>query len=327
MTSKLPRVEPARCRGRFSDDLWTDNRWVAERKLDGGRYTLYLDYDDKAYFYSRRDFPRIEKAANVPHVTAYPGLWLPANSTEGDVAHLRLRGTILDGEVKLEGSKHLGDTTGVMNMTSENAVETQRLSGRLTYTLFDVVYLLGVDFRGFKYSHRRAQLKVIVDMLQNPYIKLIDAWDYSSLVEPFDKSEVFERVVAEGGEGVVLKHVDSTYGQEWTKRKKVSDVSVFISDFQRGQGKYADTLGAFILSVFHRGEPYEIGKASGMTDEVRDEVWAHRGRYMHKVVDVRAQELSKHMRLREPRFLRFRDDLSIQDCTLDEVVRVMTPGP
>src|SRR5690348_10253063 len=111
----LPRFPPPRCEGKFDDFMWSDPEWIAEEKLDGARYMLYMDYDQRCYLYSRRDFPRIEKAANVPQITLrHPScLWK---------SYAGFEGTVLDGEIRLPGGKFLSDTTGILNMLPENAL-------------------------------------------------------------------------------------------------------------------------------------------------------------------------------------------------------------
>lgn len=323
---ELPRVKPPRCEGKFNDAMWADPNWIAEEKLDGSRYVLHIDYDGLCRLYSRRDFPRIEKAANVPHITGRR----PELTALGTVMDPRLlrpypgfEGTVLDGEIKLPGSTFLSETTGIMNMLPANAIAEQGRVGLLHFTVFDMPFMRGIDMRPYKYRDRRVQLIGLLRMINNPHISVVSAWQA-------DKRAFYDQVLSRGGEGIVLKHINSCYGENWVKRKKYTDVSVFVTDFQRGRpskvvgtavGKYEHTLGALIVSVYDGDRLYEMGRCSGMDDATRDAVWANRDAYMFKVCDVRAQEVSPHGRLREPRFLRWRDDLDIRECTLDNVKR------
>jgi ATP-dependent DNA ligase len=63
----------------------------------------------------------------------------------------------------------------------------------------------------------------------------------------------------------------------------------------------------------------EVGFASGMTDAERDDIWKHRDEYLGRVVDISAQEVTKDGRLRHPRFLRFRDDVSPETLTMEKL--------
>src|SRR5882724_10713159 len=113
MPMSVPRIPPSRCTGTYREEYNDSPDWVAEPKLDGGRYMLYLD-EDGVHLYSRRDFPRIDKAANVPHF-----------------AHLYmdLAGTVLDGEVLMPNATKLGDTTGIMNSLPAKAIARQEVEG------------------------------------------------------------------------------------------------------------------------------------------------------------------------------------------------------
>lgn len=304
-SNQLVRIPPARCTGKFSEDLLDNPDWVAELKVDGARYQMYVEPEGIS-LYSRRDFPRIDKAANVPHITKRcPDLMYCA----------------LDGEVVDVDGKNLQDTTRVMNMLPANAISFQA-SGRrwLSYLVFDLLYLRGQDMTVYKYRDRRIQLKRLLDGVDNPFIKLMPM-NYK------DKRNFLSEVMKSGGEGIILKHVDSKYGEGWVKRKKYVDVTVIVTDFQEGRqgktGRLVGTLGAIIVSAFHNGELIEVGSASGFTDDERHEVWADKSKFMHRACDVRIQKLTGQGGLREPRFIRWRDDVNIRECTYDAIVEAV----
>lgn len=303
--TELPWIPPARCDARYVEGMWDDPNYVAEQKLDGSRYMLYLFMNRAAGFYSRRDFPRIEKGANVRHVARYyPGL----------------DGTILDGEVRNPNGVFLNDTTKVMNMLPDTAARYQAKHGLFVYTVFDVLYVRGQAVYQYAYVHRRMLLERVVREMVNPYVKIIQTTGDK-------KKEFYNMLLARRGEGVILKHLNSPYGEGWVKRKKYVDVNVFVIDFQRGRpgvtGKYENTLGALVLGVMHEGKVVEIGECSGMTDAVRDEVWNNKSKFMYRPLDVRAQEMTSQNRLREPRFMRWRDDVSVHDCTFDHLINTI----
>lgn len=295
--SKLIRIEPARCKGKFQESMWDDPEWVAEHKLDGSRYQLYMEEDGSTYLYSRRDFPRIEKGANVPHISHF---------IQG------LHNTILDGEIRHPEGKFLGDTTRLMLMLPDTAVAEQERVGKLTFTVFDIPALRGRDMRQFRYTDRHKILSNVIQAVANPYIQVVQR-----AVE--SKKEFYNQIVENGGEGIVLKHIDSPYGEYWVKKKKTTDVSVFIVGFTPGKGKYENTLGALRLGVRDTVGYVEVGKAAGMTDDQRHEFWDNQAQYKYKVIDVRTQEMTRHGLLREPRFLRVREDLSFRECTLTKL--------
>lgn len=325
----LNRIAPSRCKGKFSDNYLTSSDWVAEPKLDGGRYMLYIEMDGETiHLYSRRDFPRIDKAANVPHFARpYPGL----------------AGVILDGEVINERAVRggfkplaLGETTGIMNSLPAKAIARQKVEGLLFYCVFDILAINGVDVHTKPLKERRALLKAVVEHMSQ-------TTDTVLLVPQFDdKDALFNSMLTAGLEGVVLKNVNSAYGVNWVKMKRCADFSVIISGYKPGQGKYTNTLGAVAVSVYQSfrasthvycntcaaqlspGQEHsclvEVGFASGMTDAERDDIWKNQDAYLGRVIDITAQEVTKDGRLRHPRWLRFRDDVEASTCTMDKLL-------
>ena len=291
------RIPPSRCTGTYREEYLSSSDWVAEPKLDGSRYMLYLDEDGAVHLYSRRDFPRIDKALNLPHVAKrYAGL----------------EGTVLDGEVLANDAEKLGDTTGIMNSLPAKAVARQETEGKLVYHVFDCLFWKGNDIRQKPLCFRRAAAQMAIDLMENPHVVLVPQTD--------DKDGLFRRIVGAGGEGTVLKNLNSPYGVNWVKNKRVADFSVVISGYKPGQGKYAGSLGAVAVSVEKDGKLVEVGFASGRTDAERDDIWKNRETYLGRVVDISAQEVTKDGRLRHPRWLRFRDDVNADTCTFAKLV-------
>lgn len=293
----ITRIPPSRCTGDFDDALLTDDRYVAEPKLDGARYMLYLNDDGTTVnLYSRREFPRIDKAANVPHFAKpYKGM----------------EGTVLDGEVMLPTQVQLGDTTGIMNSAPAKAIAEQAKKGLLVYHVFDVLFYNGQDLRKKPLSERHTILCGIVKAMGNPTIQVVS--------QHKDKVGLFKREIEAGREGVVLKNLGSSYGVNWVKCKRRSDFTVLVSGFQPGKGKYTHTLGALLFSVYRDGKLTEVGKCSGMTDTERDAIWKNRDKWMGQPIDVFAQEVTKDGRFRHPVWHRKRDDVAPETCTWEKV--------
>ena len=300
----LLRIPPSRCTGTFREEYLTSDEWVAEPKLDGGRYMLYLEDDGSVHLFSRRDFPRIDKAANVPHFAK---------------TYTDIRGVILDGEVicakAVEGGLkkvELGETTGILNSLPAKAIARQQSEGFLYYITFDCLAVGGKDIRSYPLHQRRGVLCNIVNALQNPYVKVVE--------QHADKDSLFRAMVENGLEGTVIKNLNSIYGVNWVKCKRVADFSVIVTGFQQGEGKYATTLGAVLFSVYKDGKLVEVGKASGMTDAERDNIWHNRDRFLGQVIDVSAQEVTAGGRMRHPRWLRVRDDVAPETCTFSKLL-------
>jgi ATP-dependent DNA ligase len=300
-------VLPARCVAGLPEDL-NKPYLVSEEKLDGSRYVLHIGADpygrrEGNTLLSRRfsvgDGKLVDRTENVPHITG--------------VKYAGLEGTVLDGEIM--ASDFLG-TNSVMNSGPALAVQKQNESGKLNYHVFDIMVFRGKDIRGLPLEKRRKILEEAVRRMNNEYVKVIEQKKSNFL-------SYFKLITARGGEGLIIKDIRQGYGCGWSKMKKTYDVSVVVSGFKPGNGKYAGQVGALALSVYHEGELLEVGFCSGFDDTLRSKITKDPDAYMGRVIDVFAQEVQKSKRsgdnpvgrLRHPTFHRFRDDMNANSCT------------
>jgi ATP-dependent DNA ligase len=302
---------PARCTATLPE-VFTDNH-VCEPKVDGARYQFYIGYDPTGRHAGNTLLSRhISKVDNLPVDKTHHVIGLGSDWPD-------LKGTVLDGEVFAQDFTF---TQSILNCSPAKAIERQSTSMILNYYVFDCRVFRGEDIGGLPLEKRRMVARAVVDRLNLSNVVLIQQW-------PFDRiSEMFNQIIAAGGEGLIVKDKRFAYGCGWSKLKKSYDVSCFISGYKPGNGKYRDSIGAIALSVYdnspdddseYDARSIEIGFASGFSDEIRAAINSNRDAYLGKVVDVYAQELSSGNRLRHPTFFRFRSDVSHRDCTLVNV--------
>jgi len=308
-TGKEEIIHPSRCTAILPDDL-TKPYLVAEPKLDGSRYVLYLGHDPYNRhaghtLLSRRtstvDGKLVDRTANVPHITSveYPGFDF----------------TVIDGEIQ---SDDFAGTNSIMNSAPKVAIQKQEIAGKLKYHVWDIMIYRGQDIRGLPLEQRRKVLETVVELLDNPYITCVPQ-------KTGDLQTYFNEIVAAGGEGIVVKDIRQSYGCGWAKYKKAYDVSCVITGWKPGNGKYATQVGSLAISVFSGDKLVEIGFASGFDDKMRLELSVNFEKYRNTVIDVFAQEISKpsedhvHGRLRHPTFHRLRSDLNPEDCTFTKL--------
>jgi ATP-dependent DNA ligase len=301
-------LQPSRCTAGLPQSF--DKEYlVGEPKLDGSRYLLYLGCDpyerqDGNTVLSRRissiDSKHVDRTANVPHIT--------------DTVYDGLDGTVLDGEMFL---KDFPTTSSIMGSGGKLAVQKQETGGWIGYYVWDVLFFKGRDIRGLSLEKRRKVLFEVVKRMGNAHVKIVPQFR--------DIDEKFAYITQHGGEGVIVKDVRLAYGQGWAKMKKSYDVSCVISGYKPGNGKYSGQVGALELAVYDGGKLIPIGYASGFNDQIRTEISADFSRFVGKVVDVFAHELSKPSadhylgRLRHPTWHRFRDDVEAADCTVEKL--------
>src|SRR5436190_5923016 len=270
-------IPPSRCTAKLPDDL--DKPYlVAEPKMDGSRYVMYIGFDPYGRragntLLSRRvsvvDGKHVDRTDNLPHITS--------------IGYGPLDGTIIDGEV--QAADFLA-TNSIMNSSPALAVAKQLESGYCTYHAFDVLFFRGRDVRGLALEKRRLILEEVCKRMTNDHVKVIPQIRGDLMAE-------FNRIVKIGGEGVIIKDLRKGYGLGWAKLKRTVDVSCVISGFKPGNGKYSTSLGAIALSVYDNGKLIEIGFASGFDDATRNAMAAKPNNFMGKVVDIFAQEIQK----------------------------------
>lgn len=284
---------------------FSKDAWVAEEKIDGARYLLYIGGDpygsdrDVALLSRRKNAAQkyTDRYAQVPHIAKnYPGL----------------EGTVLDGELFLNDC---ATTVSIVTSGPELAVAKQQELGKLTYYVYDVLSYCGKDVRLQPLKNRRKILEATVESINNPHIQVVPQ------LQGDDIEPIFHQIVSAGGEGLVVKNLNHAYGSGWIKLKKSYDVSVVIGGFQAGQGQYQDQVGALLLSVYDGDRLVEIGKTSGFDEALRSHITANPDQYLNTVIDVFAQELTppsvEHPcgRLRHPSFHRLRPDMLPEHAT------------
>lgn len=83
---------------------------------------------------------------------------------------------------------------------------------------------------------------------------------------------------------------------------------------------YYSIPNSFEVAVLRNGEPHHLCWVSGVTDDVREDFVANPSKYMYKPCVVSAMEISNTGEcLRHPKFVRFRDDIDMNDCTFKKV--------
>lgn len=138
--------------------------------------------------------------------------------------------------------------------------------------------------------------------------------------------EYYSELLAEGKEGIVLKHPQAFWrdgtSKEQLKLKLEVDVDLVIKDFTEGKGKNASTFGAVICESFDG--KLSVG-VSGFTDDERVALSNNREEMIGQIMCVRSNMLmnpSKNNALYSlflPRFVEVRQDKRQAD-SLQEII-------
>lgn len=301
----------------LSSPEWQQQRWIVQEKYDGSLYLCRITSEGLS-FTSRRlsvkDGKPVDKTANLPHF---------APKTRDFTRFLKLMdGTLVLGEI-LAPSHSFKDTMAVMGSSAEKAIARQEQNGWLQYLIFDCVFFRGQDLCSWSLANRMSHADIVMRTWW-PYLRrgLADCLQIAPYKGAAHPDAYYRQIVAQGGEGVMMKDLTAPYGRGVVKCKKVQDVSVVLTGFTEGAGKYAGQIGAALFSVYCGKDLVEVGQCSGMTDSVRQDMTAKPVSYLMQVMDVTCQppdnpaefQAGKH-RLRHPRFVRMRRDLSPRQCT------------
>jgi len=243
---------------------------------------------------------------------------------------------VLDGEVVvLDADGRPSFPALAERMHVRDAVKAAALAVTVpvTYLIFDVLRLNGVDQLGTAYARRRALLHELAGALAPPHGR----W----LVPPsFDDGPATLVACAEHGlEGVVAKRLVAPYrpgtrSPDWVKVKNEQTADYVVGGWRPG----ARTIGALLVGVpggdalVYRGRvgsgisaaaerdllaalrplvtPTSPFAASIPREDARTAIWVR----PEVVVEVRFGERTRDDRLRFPRLLRLRPDKTPQEC-------------
>ena len=155
-------------------------------------------------------------------------------------------------------------------------------------------------------------------------IALLHAWNSESalpaIMSPIPEVSSYEHAIGLGYEGIVTKDRYSAYGvkDSWRKQKQLLSHDARIMNTKPGKGKYEGMIGSILLQVIDAGKDTGIyAWSSGFSDADRLRLTHYfQGKTAEQIsamgvqVEVQAQSMSAHKRLRHPRVIRIRWDLT-----------------
>lgn len=249
-------------------------------KLDGFRLIAMKDEHDNVSFYSRVG-KRIEGLAEIEEEfrTAFPPC------------------TVLDGELTVSNYFELESKEAYKAASKIISQKGETVKTGLTYRVFDAMHI--DEWREqnctHTYSLRRELLHGLFKFPLAPisHIELLPVLykgDDTSKVQ-----ELLDKVVSEGGEGVMINLLDSTYKftRCWDimKVKKFQSLDLEVIDLEEGSGRLVGTLGA-ILVRYKGGNVVRVG--SGFSDEERALYWSQPDLILHKIVEIKYFESTRN---------------------------------
>ena len=214
---------------------------AVEYKLDGERVQIHKG-KDKVELFSRR----LEKITSH-----YPDVAKAVQSIKSEV--------ILEGEVVAVNSQ-----TGeylpfqeLMHRRRKHGIEEAMENYPVVMNLFDVLYVDGKSVMPLEYGERRKLLKKVAN-IKDDRVRIIE----QQVVEKPEEIDKFMAAAIENGcEGVMIKHLSSTYRAgareyAWVKLKReyrsdlADTLDLVIVGALHGRGRRAGKYGALLLAAY-----------------------------------------------------------------------------
>lgn len=287
------------------DAIWdnNNNNWIWEEKIDGNR--ALLCYDPKTGFdmYSRNLSVTDQLPINYGEKILWP---------EMDLSGLTIP-FVIDCEI-VPKNKEI-DKTGdfvpvadtqlnlISSILSLNVEDSKKVQEKnpVKFVAFDVLYVADIPEFNEPLWKRKQMLKTLMKFLQFAGVPVEEPL---TLQPGQDKLSFYNSILNAGGEGVVVKDINSKYdisgrrAGEWVKIKRsVSQamsaeglgdtIDAFVIGFEEGEkgtkneGKVASLkFGVELLDQFNEpildesGDPitHHIATVGGLTDELKDAI-------------------------------------------------------
>lgn len=264
-----PQLASAMKDGQAVDDF-TSEEWILEEKFDGHRIIVVVR-DGAVSAWSR---PGAEKAAQLRPLPAH----LIADLSQ-------LPSGQYDGELYIPGG------------TSSDVVRLDR-KGELVYAMFDAIEVLGRDLTDLPLRDRRLALVAAWQHITAPRGTIVAEWNRVS-------AATIRSIWDRGGEGAILKRVDSTYRSgwrtpHWVKVKAIGSTTMVIAGTEPGKN---GPHSVFVL----QHEDGRMTTAKVQTDELIRRVNADPGAFVGRRVTMSFMGLTKNGLWRHPIFDHFLD--------------------
>lgn len=260
-------------------------------KCIGNRYAIFEKYDGWFGILNYGAFIQSRNCRNIPSLLEFSR---ELNSM------MPSQGTLIF-EIMVKGVTDFHTMNGILNRSKGDC------EARDAYIM--VHDFIPWDEADAPFGTRYLYADSLVHQMRNDRVKIARILGISDQVTEWKRFA--EEAWSKGKEGVILKNCSAPYQQDkrnynLMKIKEEVDADLLVIGMEKGEGKYADTLGALVLMDKCGNNTY----VSGMSDEERHKWWNNEEEIVGKVVQVKAMKKLADGKLREPRFKAVRYDKS-----------------
>lgn len=227
---------------------------------------------------------------------------------------------VFDGELVVNDKGIILDRqtgNGILNKAVKGTISDLE-SHKIRATVWDVIDYedFTVGYSGVPYRDR---FERITSTIFTDAVRVVEHQMVESIIEA---REVFDRYLAEGQEGIILKAGDAPWENKRVKHqlkfKGELECDLRIVGYEEGTGKYVGRLGAIICesgSTDDRVLTVNVG--SGFSDDLRTDLWNIRDDLLGKIVALKYNSRIKNKQggdsLFLPIFLEIREDKTDAD--------------
>lgn len=222
-------------------DVQLEGEYVIELKLDGTRDFLIVppNSDGRDFYVLSRNGRRLD----IPE--AYEDL----RRNMGHITNFS-KGFVLDCELTLKGSEKSEDRTAITGIhnsaiakvAGKNSTLDEDWSKHVSLNVFDIIPYENFFNSSYGVPHIERRLR-LTNMFINGDYNCIQVTGINNVILPRDMSTVtanFDAVIKSGGEGLILKEVNSTYSFDkrnsgWYKLKKVLTCELIVKGYQMSE--------------------------------------------------------------------------------------------
>lgn len=289
------QFEPATCEAAWTveqaraEDL---SRYVAEEKFDGQRGLLQIKPMglNQNFITGRRISvvtgrrTECQDALSFMRDYEFPDSW---------------EDSIFDGEIVGEG-------------ISTDVVHQIHL-GKAEYRTWDIIRFHSNMCTEWMWAKRHQLLQMLSNHFP-PWMKMVET--------EMDADRCLARVLAKGGEGIVLKRPGAHYGQGWIKVTPIFTYDVVITGYNWSKSEKYGALGwiqsvkigQYIPDAKGRLSLIDVGSVSGMNEQLRADISSNHKKYIGRVIRIKAKGRLPSLKFRMPRWDCWREDKNAKDC-------------
>lgn len=311
-------------RKEYLEQMFKEDLCVAQGKYDGERMLIHF-CNGQAWCTSRRYSKKTNRF--MENQDKLPILQEFANK----LVALNICGyTVLDCEFY---AKDWSTAVGVLHSLPERAIALQK-DNEVKFAVFDCLYFDDVDIRDKQYIARLALTIDVIRFINHRNLHLVEFVKNDFTMGKLNEAgnlNVFEDIekcmqacINAGFEGAVIKSLGKAYYEKGAclKAKKFETIDSVVINYQRGRGKYENTIGALEIGYYDKEKNafVKISNVNCSTDAERDWWRDNWTTAQYSVIEVKCQEITDRS-LRHPVYIRRRDDKDYTMCTKETIFK------